>query len=30
MTTYHFEMDDFWDVWEFSVLEYSFDIFPVL
>ena len=27
--TYHFVIDDFWDVWAASWLKYSFDVFSV-
>ena len=30
MTTYHLEADNFWDVWEFSILEHSLDVFSDL
>ena len=28
--TYHFGIDNFWDIWETLVLEHSFDVFPAL
>ena len=28
VTTYHLGADDFWNVWEASVLEHSLDVFP--
>ena len=30
VTTYHLGTDDFWDVKESLILEYSFDVFPAL
>ena len=30
VTTYHLGMNNFWDVWEFLILEHSLDVFLVL
>ena len=30
VTTYHLGVDDFWDIWETTVLEYSLNFLPVL
>ena len=30
VTTYHLGADNLWDIWEFSILEHSFNVLPVL